>query len=37
MKSYDAIIIGTGAAGGIVAGVLAEAGRTCCCWNVVRL
>ncbi|MFL6208623.1 MAG: GMC family oxidoreductase [Pyrinomonadaceae bacterium] len=27
MKSYDAIIIGTGAAGGIVAGVLAEAGR----------
>ena len=27
MTSYDAIIIGTGAAGGIVAGVLAEAGR----------
>src|SRR6266498_1149029 len=26
MISYDAIIIGTGAAGGIVAGVLAEAG-----------
>ncbi len=27
MTSYDAIIIGTGAAGGIVAGVLAEAGK----------
>ena len=27
MKNYDAIIIGTGAAGGIVAGVLAEAGK----------
>src|SRR4029450_7087020 len=27
MKYYDAIIIGTGAAGGIVACVLAEAGR----------
>jgi choline dehydrogenase-like flavoprotein len=27
MITYDAIIIGTGAAGGIVAGVLAEAGR----------
>lgn len=28
MKKYDAIIIGTGAAGGIVACVLAEAGKT---------
>jgi choline dehydrogenase-like flavoprotein len=27
MKTYDAIIVGSGAAGGIVAGVLAEAGR----------
>ena len=27
MKNYDAIIIGTGAAGGIVAGVLTEAGK----------
>ena len=27
MKKYDAIIIGTGAAGGIVACVLAEAGK----------
>jgi choline dehydrogenase-like flavoprotein len=27
MKNYDAIIVGTGAAGGIVACVLAEAGK----------
>jgi succinate dehydrogenase/fumarate reductase flavoprotein subunit len=27
MTSHDAIIIGTGAAGGIVAGVLTEAGK----------
>ncbi|HZO90210.1 MAG TPA: GMC family oxidoreductase [Chthonomonadaceae bacterium] len=27
MKSYDVIVVGTGAAGGIVAGVLAEAGK----------
>jgi len=27
MKYYDAVIVGTGAAGGIVAGVLAEAGK----------
>jgi choline dehydrogenase-like flavoprotein len=27
MKTYDAIVVGTGAAGGIVAGVLAEAGK----------
>lgn len=27
MKNYDAIIIGTGAAGGIIAGVFAEAGK----------
>jgi choline dehydrogenase-like flavoprotein len=28
MKTYDAIIVGTGAAGGIVACVLAEAGKS---------
>ena len=28
MKKYDAIIVGTGAAGGIVACVLAEAGKS---------
>jgi choline dehydrogenase-like flavoprotein len=32
MKTYDAIIVGAGAAGGIVAGVLAEAG-----WHVLLL